>query len=413
MKTNTISFATLGCRLNQAEEEKMRREALLKGFFITTPEAANFCIVNTCSVTHVADQKNRQAIRRLKSDNPELKLIITGCGGEGAKDLPEVDVWIPNEEKSVTIGRVIERYKLEISSAQQVERGRRTRALLKVQDGCNNFCAYCIVPTLRGREVSLNSTEAISEAQKLEKLGYQELVLSGVNVGKYRCPKKGLSLLELIGELLENTGFPRIRLSSVNPQDITEEIIDLWVKEERLARHFHLSLQSGSTSVLKRMGRPYTAKKYFDLSKRIVREIQDVAITTDVIVGFPGETEAEFEETIKFVQAVGFAKLHVFRYSKRTGTRAASMEAQIPAEIKKERSKKLLKVGQELEEAFKKRFIGQEMEVLFEGKKNGRWQGLTSNYIGVGAKSDNRLENQLLKVKIEEFKDNILIGEVI
>lgn len=400
----TFSFITLGCRLNQAEEEKLRRELAEAGILVSEPENADFCIVNTCSVTAVADRKSRQAIHRLKTKNDNIKIIVIGCGAEIAAKYPEVELWIPNSDKENTFKNIRGKFKLTIGNKTVDRKSKRTRALLKIQDGCNNFCAYCIVPYLRGREVSVPSKEVISEAKKLEKMGYQELVLSGVNVGKYKSGQ-AKNLTELIKLLLLETEFKRIRLSSINPQDITDEMVALWKGEKRLCRHFHLSLQSGSTSVLKRMRRPYTSEKYLELSTKIIQEIPDMAITTDVIVGFPGETEKEFAETCDFVKKANLAKLHVFPYSERAGTRAATMEEPVPKEVRKERAKKLREIGKELETRFKNRFLGKELEVLFEEEKDGLWYGLNSNYIRIKYQSKQDLENQFKKIKLN--KENL------
>lgn len=392
------------------------------GFLVTAPEKADICIVNTCSVTAVADKKSRKAIQKLKIDNPNLLIVVTGCGARQAKDLPEVNMWIPNNDKERIFGLVLKELKLKNldlirnSKLEIRNSSTRTRALLKVQDGCNNFCAYCIVPHLRGREVSYPLEAVIKEAKKLRQMGYQELVLSGVNVGKYN--NNGLDLTGLIKKILKETDFPRIRLSSINPQDVTDEMLKLWVGEPRLCRHFHLSLQSGSSSVLKRMGRPYTAEEYLNLSNKIVQLMPEAAITTDIIVGFPGETEEEFKETLDFVNKANLAKLHVFRYSKRAGTRAAVMPSQVPDFVKKERSTLLLRSSRVLEEEFKKRFLGEEMTVLFEkfipvktgsytnmdsGSGSGMtkvWYGLTSNYIRVKYLTGENLENRFKRIKL-------------
>lgn len=425
----SISFYTLGCRLNQAEEERLRREFMEAGFFVMEPEKAGICIVNTCSVTNLADVKSHRAIKHLKKINPKLKIVAIGCGADEKKAYPEVDLWINNDQKPQLLEIISSNFKVlkqptnrnTLAGQAKLETQKlfsgRTRALLKIQDGCNNFCAYCIVPYLRGREVSVPAKDVLSEAKKLEEMGYKELVLSGVNVGKYGADQihnsktdskiekqnsklKANGLTELLELLLKETNFPRIRLSSVNPQDITDEMIDLWAKEPRLCRHFHLSLQSGSTTVLRRMGRPYTAQFYYSLTKKIVQKLPEVAITTDVIVGFPGETESEFKETLSFVKKIKFAKLHVFRYSKRSGTRAENMPNQVPESIKTKRSKTLHRCSDVLEREFKERFIGQEMEVLFEEKKGEYWYGLSSNYIRIKYFSNKNLENKLVKIRI-------------
>lgn len=413
-----FSFLTLGCRLNQAEEEKLRRQVMESGFLISNPETADFCIVNTCSVTAIADRKSRKVIQKLKIKNKELKIIAIGCSVEKAKDIPEVKLSIPNERKSEALKEIIKKFNINNSNLNnnyelkiKNSASKRTRALLKIQDGCNNFCAYCIVPFLRGREVSVDSKEVIVEAKKLKTMSFQELVLSGVNVGKYDSNE--LNLTKIIEKLLSETGFKRIRLSSINPQDITDDLIQLWKRNERLCRHFHLSLQSGSTSVLKRMGRPYTAKEYQQLSTKIIHEIPDMAITTDVIVGFPGETEEEFAETCEFVKKANLAKLHVFPYSERSGTKAARMPEQVSAEVKKLRASKLRVIGKELEKEFKSKFIGKNIEVLFEEKKparigqggDGDWYGLTSNYIRIKYQSKEDLENQFKIIRLN--KENL------
>jgi threonylcarbamoyladenosine tRNA methylthiotransferase MtaB len=391
------------------------------GLLVADPKSADICIVNTCSVTAMADKKSHQAIRSLKKNNPKLKLVVIGCGAEAARGIEGVDFIVPNKDKDKAFQIISSKYlnsksqitndnrgaeNLKAIQASKTDSGSgRTRALLKIQDGCNNFCAYCIVPHLRGREVSVPAEEVIREAKKLRKMGYQELVLSGVNVGKY--DSNGLNLTGLIAQILKATDFPRIRLSSINPQDITGEMINLWAGEPRLCRHFHLSLQSGCTMVLKRMGRPYTAEEYLDLSTKIVQRIPEMAITTDVIVGFPGETEKEFKDTESFIKKAPLAKLHVFRYSKRAGTRAAVAPDQVSPDLKKSRSTSLLRSSEVLEKKFKERFLGQEVEVLFEEKKraseNGEvpyWYGLTSNYIRVKYQSNEDLENKFKTVKL-------------
>ncbi|MDD3480986.1 MAG: tRNA (N(6)-L-threonylcarbamoyladenosine(37)-C(2))-methylthiotransferase MtaB [Patescibacteria group bacterium] len=403
-----IAFYTLGCRLNQSEEEFLRRKFLEAGFIVVEPKTADIIVINTCSVTGVADKKSRQAIRALRRGNSRAKIVVMGCGAKEAKGIEGIDLFILNSDKENAFQIITDYFDLKSSNDiadldNLSPKSNRTRALLKVQDGCNNFCAYCIVPYLRGREVSIKMEKILKESKELEKLGYKEIVISGVNVGRYKDGTKDLKAL--LEEILKTTSFPRIRLSSVNPQDISDELITLWKTEERLCRYFHLSLQSGSDTVLKRMGRPYDTKGYLDIVKRIRKAIPEVAITTDVIVGFPGETNGEFTETCDFVRKVGFAKLHVFPYSKRTGTKAAEMEEQVEEKIKKERAKKLREIGEELREGYIKRFVGQELLVLLEEKKGEYWYGLTGNYLRVKYKSKENLENNILVVKLTE--DNI------
>lgn len=412
---NKVSFITLGCRLNQAEEEKLRRKFSEVGVFVVDVSKSELVIVNTCSVTQLADKKSRQKIRSIIKKKPNAKIVVMGCGSEETKDINGVDLFIPNQEKENAFKLITKKYKIHIYSHVRKNEEifvnkNRTRALLKVQDGCNNFCTYCIVPYLRGREVSVPISRVISEAKKLDNLGYKELVISGVNVGKYNYELEGnkISLEKLIKEILGKTKFPRIRLSSINPQDITPELIDLWAHEDRLCNHYHLSLQSGSTSVLKRMKRAYTAEKYAEVVQIIREKMPDVAITTDIIVGFPGESESEFMETCDFVKSIKFAKLHVFPYSVRKGTRAADMKDQVDNAIKKTRAEKLRKIGQQLQSDYHSQFIGGQIPVLFEEEKSGYWFGLTSNYIRVKHKSKEDLENQILSVKLTKTKNCII-----
>jgi threonylcarbamoyladenosine tRNA methylthiotransferase MtaB len=391
-----------------------------RGYFVADPADADILIVNTCSVTALADKKSRQAIRAAMSKNPSIKLVITGCGA-GAKisGASSPILTLNNKEKSNLIDRLesIGIIKMRNTAHSVAVSKKRTRALLKVQDGCNNFCTYCIVPYLRGREVSIPYGQIISEAKKLDDLGYKEIVISGVNVGKYGLglnDKSGHKTLEdVLSGILKETGFMRIRLSSVNPQDITDGLTLLWAKEPRLARHFHLSLQSGSTAVLKRMGRPYTAQEYYSKITKIRSMVPDMAFTTDVIVGFPGETDKEYKETLEFVNKIGFAKVHVFRYSDREGTKASKMHDKVSEDIKRLRAERLTKLTDKLHTKFVQEHIGQKTGVIFESEKGNFWVGLTSDYAKVKARSKKDLFNQYLEVtpsKVE--KDGYLIANI-
>lgn len=405
MKKTVFSFYTLGCRLNQAEEESFRRELAALGFLVSAPEKADYCIINTCSVTALAEKKSRQAIRHLKSANPNLKIIITGCASASAASEVKADLVVSNKEKEQTIKKVLNHFYIEVTKDESPgPKKYRTRALLKVQDGCDNFCAYCIVPFLRGREVSRPVDEILEEAVELDRLGYRELVISGVNVGKYKSilGEDTLFLVDLLRLLLQKTDFPRIRLSSINPQDLSDDLIQLWSQEERLCRHFHLSLQSGSNGVLKRMGRPYTSEKYLDLINRVYELMPEMGITTDLIVGFPGETDQDFKNSLNLIREARLAKVHVFRYSNREGTRAAKDPEQIPAQVIKARSIEAAKVSDELHQNFINRNLGTN-RVLFEYKRNGYWTGLTSNYIRVRHKSDEDLSNKLMDIPLHDL----------
>ncbi len=397
-----VFFHTLGCRLNQAEEESLRRRFLAAGFVLTGAESADLGIINTCSVTALADKKSRQAIRRIRRKNKKMKLVVVGCGVEESRGLPEVDLFIPNEKKEkafeITCG------KKDVGAVW--DSGGRTRALLKIQDGCGRACAYCVVPRLRGKERSRPAAEVLREAGALDGAGYRELVLTGVNVGRYG-KGLGVGLFKLLERILAETGFFRIRLSSVNPVEVTDELIELWAAEPRLCRHFHLSLQSGSRAVLERMRRPYGPGEFLATVGKIREKLPEAAVTTDVIVGFPGETEAEFAETCDFVRKVGFSKLHVFCYSKRKGTEAAGMSGQVPESVKKDRARVLSGIGEGLRQAYAERFLGQKLKVLFEEKKGSSWVGLSSNYLRIRKRSKKDLRN---KMELVEVSSENIVG---
>ena len=288
--------------------------------------------------------------------------------------------------------------------------GARTRAFLKVQDGCHNFCAYCIVPFVRNKEICVPPEEVVNEVKKRVEEGYQEVVLTGTEIGAYGCG--GLDLSGLLKRILAETDIQRLRLSSLQPQEIASSLINLW-RSGRLCPHFNLSLQSGSDSVLVRMKRRYTIKDYKRAVDLIRSGVPHAAITTDIIVGFPGETATEFQESYEFCRRVGFARVHVFSYSKRRGTSAAAMPDQIPEKVKKERSRQMLALAKESAQSFHQRFLGRTMAVLWEQKSNGVWSGYTGNYIKVYTRSDENLTNRLMLVTIEKLWRDGVWGKTI
>lgn len=395
-KAKKVFFLTLGCRLNQAETLSLGQEARARGFEIAgTKKQGDIIVINSCSVTDKAQRQTEKILKKLSADYPQKELVITGCGAQ--KSHEKFAKVVPNDDKK-NLFKILKNSPEKNDKEQKIY-SEKTRLMFKVQDGCNNFCSYCIVPYLRGRESSLEPEKIISELKKAQKQGFKEIVLCGVNIGKYDYNGKKLS--DLIGKILKETNFPRIRLSSINPDDFTPRLVALWAKNERLCPHFHISLQSGSNSVLERMGRKYNAHDYTVLVSKLKEKIRDVTITTDIIVGFPGETDAEFDETLEFVKKMDFLKVHVFRYSPREGTRAAKMLDQIPEKVKKERAVSLQKLEAKIRENLLKSYEGKEMEVLFEQKKNGYYSGFTANYIKVLKKSKKDLKNLLYKVKID------------
>ena len=393
-----VAIDTLGCKLNQAESESLARQFAEAGCHIVHPsDGADIYILNTCTVTHIADRKSRHLLRLARRRNPNALIIATGCYAERATGelalIPGVDLVLGNEEKARLVQVLQQRGVIGTSSAV-CPLMLRTRSLVKVQEGCNRYCSYCIVPLVRGRECSLPLDEVVAEVKARVETGYREVVLTGTHIGAYR---PGLKLL--IQRILAETSVERLRLSSLQPQDITAELLDLW-PDERLCRHLHLPLQSGSDSVLRRMRRRYTVADYEAAVAMARQAIPDVAITTDIMVGFPGETDDEFDESYRFCQRMGFANIHVFPFSERPGTLAAAMPDKVGDRVKKERSERMLKLARESTLHFREKFLGRTMTVLWEQEVDGDWVGLTDNYIRVLASSNEPLKNRLTATRL-------------
>jgi len=408
----TVALETLGCKLNQAETERLSTELADMGCLIVNPDQnADVYILNTCTVTHIADRKSRHFIRLAHRLNPQASIVVMGCYAERATAevaaIEGVDLVIGNDQKNQLAKILIEAgYIVPSKMFCEASLPDRTRAFIKAQDGCNNSCSYCIVPLVRGAEKSLPPEQVIAEIRRRTDSGFQEVVLTGTEIGRYRS--EGLDIQGLLDRILRETALTRLRLSSLQPEEITSELVDMW-QDPRLCRHFHLSLQSGSDSVLKRMNRHYTVNDYGEKIARLRRNLTDVAVTTDLIVGFPGETEAEFEESLALCRSLQFSRLHIFPFSARKGTRAASLPAQISSQVKKERSRKMLKLAGESLQAFNQLFVGRTLEVLFEHSSNGCWTGLTGNYIKAYYRTEADLSNRLVQVKlVEAYRDGLL-----
>jgi len=403
-ETAKIALDTVGCKLNQAETQLLSRQFARAGYRLVSPEdGADVYILNTCTVTHVADGKCRRLLNKARRRNPGALVVAIGCYAQRARRelarIKGVDLVLDNSQKMDLLPRLEESGRLVRPGAVSARADFRTRAFIKVQDGCNNFCSYCIVPLVRGREKSLPLEQVIDDVKSRVVDGYKEVVLTGTEIGAYN--DKGIGLTELLRRILEETGVARLRLSSLQPQEITPALVGLW-QDERLCRHFHLSLQSGSDAVLKRMNRRYTTADYKRAVDLIRKAVPGVAVTTDVIVGFPGETEAEFKESYDFARQMNFARIHVFSYSPRPGTRAADMPQQVDDKVKRERSRKMLALGRECLRNFRQKFLGKTMLVLWEKETGGVWSGLTDNYIRAHTKSDEDLTNRLLPVELAE-----------
>jgi threonylcarbamoyladenosine tRNA methylthiotransferase MtaB len=412
----SVAILTIGCKLNQAESEAMALELAAFGCTVTDRAGqADAVIINTCAVTHVAERKARHLVRLARRLAPQARIIVTGCYAETVE--PAVlsalgaDVVLGNDEKQQAATILL---KGVGSCDAPVQSGRlRTRSFVKIQEGCNDVCAFCVVPETRGRERSVPAADIIRTLRAVEASGVKEAVLTGTQLGAYgRDRDEGGSLVALLERVLRETSIPRIRLSSVQPPDVTPALLDLW-SDRRLCRHFHIALQSGSDAVLARMRRRYTAREFAEAVDAIKGRLSDVAITSDILVGFPDETDPDFAATQRFCREAGFAALHVFPFSARPGTLAAKMPDQVSAAMKRARVQEMLVLGEELRRQFLARFRGSVADVLFEQKvRDNTWEGLTGNYIRVVAPSEEPLENRIVAVRLDRRQGSGFRGEL-
>lgn len=433
MRSNRAAFCSLGCKVNQYETNAMIQTFLSHGYEIVEfDEIADVYIVNTCTVTSIADRKSRQMLRRAKELNKESIVVACGCYAQVATDdlnkMQEVDLVVGNNEKKdifeIVTKYMDEKYKEDYVSdvmykEEYVEFGpttytEKTRAVIKVQDGCDRFCSYCLIPFARGHIRSRAIGNVIEEVKKIVDKGFKEVVITGIHIASYgRDFKDGTSLIDLLEKINEIDGLQRIRLGSIEPIIMTEDFIDRLSKLEKICDHFHLSLQSGCTETLKRMNRRYTAEEFLFATERLRAKFPNAALTTDIIVGFPGETEEEFEETYDFLKKIKFYRMHVFKYSPRKGTKAAVMPNQIDGKTKEVRSKKLIELSQNNELEYNESHISDEVEVLFEEREGDYYKGHTKNYILVKYKTEDELENCILKLKVVSANKDYLIAEQI
>ena len=414
----------LGCKVNAYETEAMQEMLEQNGYEIVPfAEGADVYVINTCTVTNMADRKSRQMLHRARKMNPNAVVVAAGCyvQAQGAKADDCIDIIIGNNKKKDLIAILDEHFAkieekepqvelIDIAHTHEYEEMRvsrqaeHTRANVKVQDGCNQFCSYCIIPYARGRVRSRKMEDVLAEVHTLASNGYQEIVLTGIHLSSYGIDT-GENLLELIRAVHQVEGILRIRLGSLEPRIITREFAEGIAALPKMCPHFHLSLQSGCNTTLKRMNRRYTAEEYYEKCE-LLREVFDhPALTTDVIVGFPGETEEEFRESKAFLEKVNFYETHIFKYSRRQGTKAAEMKDQVPEPVKTERSNQLIALGKVNKKAFEDRLIGQTVEVLMEEevqRDSETWQiGHTREYVKVGRKTEENLANHLINVEIE------------
>jgi threonylcarbamoyladenosine tRNA methylthiotransferase MtaB len=418
-----VFFSNLGCKLNQAELEAQARRFHGAGHEVVAQlEDADLHVINSCTVTHVAARQSRQEVRRGKKLKAEIKTVLTGCYAshpEGVESLPEeVDLVVPNAKKEQLLEWVEAAFPQPVPKQRAVDEVPipyvplefgNTRALVKVEDGCNMSCSFCIIPTTRGRQRSRPAAECVEEVRALVAGGYREVVVTGVQISAYRHGSQ--RLYDLVKQLLEETEVERLRLTSIAPWQFDERLLDLFASG-RLCRHFHLSLQSGCDETLRRMRRPYTSEQFGTLAARLREAVPGVAITTDVIVGFPGETAVEFEASLRFLRTMSFTKAHVFPYSVREGTRAAALEDRVePGEVAL-RAARMREAALASEAQFLTQQLGQTVEVLWEGRRHGLWRGLTDNYLRVTARSARSLSNQRTRTRLRRVEKRAVFGEI-
>lgn len=428
-----ISFYTLGCKVNQYETQAMSEQLKNAGHeIVSSHEIADVFVINSCTVTAGADQKTRQAVRRFKRNNPEAIVVLTGCMPqaypEDAKRLLEADIVIGNRN-NYSIADVIESFSaskeriFDVTGHKKDDKyvntniktfDERTRANIKIQDGCNRFCTYCIIPTSRGRVRSKPLDELKTELEQIAKAGYREVVLVGINLSSYGQDSNA-SFPDAVELACSTEGIERVRLGSLEPDHLTNDVIKRLAKLDKLCPQFHISLQSGCNKTLKDMHRHYTAEEYEKLCKTLRAHFTDCALTTDVMVGFPMETDEDFNENLNFVKRIGFEKVHVFPYSRRPGTKAAEFTPQIEKKVKEQRAHTMMKETEKIRREFLLSQNGKEFDVLFESTTNdGYISGYTKNYTPVKVKCDRDLCNEIHKVKITALADDdFCIGDLI
>jgi len=405
----------------------MMQQFATKGYEIVEFDTkADVYIINTCTVTNMADRKSRQMLRRVKQLNPQAVLAACGCYAQVAKEelekIPEIDLILGTNEKNQIVEIVEENSKLSKVSdvMHQVEfldfgtttYTEKTRAVIKVQDGCDCFCSYCIIPYARGRVRSRKPEAILEEICQIAKNGIKEVVITGIHVASYgKDLDKKNALIALLEDIQKIDGIERIRLGSLEPTLITEEFVTRLQKLDKICDQFHLSLQSGCDTTLARMNRKYTTEEFETGTSRLKKAFPEVSLTTDIIVGFPGETEEEFAQTEEFLRRIDFYRMHIFKYSKRKGTKAAVMPDQVAPDQQEERSKILRDLSRENEKKHQNRYLDKEVEVLWEEQENGYWKGHTKNYMLVQMKSEKDLTNQITKTKIVKNEIDYLVGE--
>lgn len=426
-----VALHNLGCKVNAYETEAMQEMLEHAGYEIVPfQEGADIYVINTCTVTNIADRKSRQMLHRARKMNPDAVVVAAGCYVQAQAEKQVIDLCIDivlGNNKKQDLLTALQAYEeahgdlrevIDINHTKEYEnlhltkQGEHTRAYIKVQDGCNQFCSYCIIPYARGRVRSRAKEDVVAEVTDLAKNGYQEVVLTGIHLSSYGIDFENEdNLLSLIRAVHEIEGIKRIRLGSLEPRIITEEFVQAIAALPKMCPHFHLSLQSGCNETLKRMNRRYTSEEFYEKCEILRKYFEKPALTTDVIVGFPQETEEEFETTYEFLKKICFYETHIFKYSKREGTKAAVMQGQIPEQIKAKRSARLIELGEKNRRAYEESFLGKTVEVLVEEKSdvNGKemWTGHTKEYMKIALESEKNLQNCILNVQIKDGREII------
>lgn len=425
-----VAFYTLGCRVNQYETEAMAELFEKSGYTVCDfDDFADIYVINTCTVTSMSDRKSRQIIRRAKKMNENAYIVVTGCYAQVAKDevakIDGVNLVLGAKERDKIVAFLDEHFgnQLVLKSSdisythtfEPLEIGEfksRTRAYIKVQEGCNQFCSYCIIPYARGPIRSRDIKDVIEETKRLKNAGFTEVTYVGIHIASYGLDGKDYDLADLLCAADKIDGIKRIRLSSIEPMTLNENFIKKISGVKKLCHHFHLSLQSGCDETLKRMNRKYTTDDYYNIVLGLRKHFPDVSITTDIMVGFPAETEEEFSKTCEFLEKVSFSAAHIFQYSRRKGTPADSFENQIPSDIKAKRSKIVKEITDRTQHKFMERFLGLDLEVLFEQRVGEYFEGKTGNYMNVLVKTDEDLSGKYKTVRLERIKNGSFIGTI-
>lgn len=434
---SSVAFYTLGCKVNFYDTEAIWQLFKNDGYEqVDFEQKADVYLINTCTVTNTGDKKSRQIIRRAVRKNPDAIIAVTGCYAQTSPaeilDIPGVDLVVGTQDRDKLMDYVeqIQKDRQPINAVRNIMKTREfeeldvpnfsghTRAFLKIQEGCNNFCTFCIIPWSRGLSRSRDPQSVVEQAKQLVASGYKEIVLTGIHTGGYGDDLEDYSLSDLLMDLDKIEGLGRIRISSIEASQIDQKMLDVLKSSSKMCRHFHIPLQAGSNEVLKRMRRKYTIEEYAEKIKMIRDFMPDVAITTDVIVGFPGETEEMFREGYEAMKSIGFSEMHVFPYSQRTGTPAAKMENQVDEEVKHARVHELIELSEQMQLEYAQKFLAQEVYVIPERDEkgvagDGYVMGFSDNYLQVRFKSDQELTGKICRVKLTEAGINTCQGELI